>query len=60
MFKKAWFGGLAVILVGPAGGLVRPAQEKPVQQAKLAAEKPEVKWVPAVNPKPLSENVSRG
>jgi hypothetical protein len=51
---------LVAILAGLTAAWCAMAQDKSPDKEKTAAEKTEVKWAPAVNPKPLSENVKRG
>jgi hypothetical protein len=60
MFKKVVHGCLAAILVGLLAAWCAMGQDKSPEKEKSPADKPEVKWAPAVNPKPLSENVKLG
>jgi hypothetical protein len=60
MFTKGVSCCLAAILIGIAAAWCAMAEDESPEKAKAPAEKPEVKWAPAVDPKPLSEKVKQG
>ena len=61
MNNKKTLRCLAVaLLVGLAAVWYASAAEQPAEKAAASTEKPDVKWAPAVDPKPLSEQVHRG
>jgi hypothetical protein len=60
MFKSMVFGVVAAAMCILAAAWSAAADEKAAEKPAAPAEKPEVKWAPAVTPKPLSEHVQRG
>lgn len=59
MVRNMVFGSLLAIACTAAAAFAA-GEDKPEAKGPPASEKPKVKWAPAVNPKPLSEHVTRG
>ncbi|MGA2033647.1 MAG: hypothetical protein ABSG68_15440 [Thermoguttaceae bacterium] len=60
MLRSMVLGGVVSAMCLLAAPWSAVADEKAPEKPKSQADKPEVKWTPAVTPKPLSEQVKRG
>ncbi|MGA2620373.1 MAG: hypothetical protein ABSF26_22360 [Thermoguttaceae bacterium] len=60
MLRSMVFRGVVAAMCTLAAAWSAVADEKTPKKPATPADKPEVKWAPAVNPKPLSEHVKQG